>query len=135
MTKYTPELFTLSTGDVLYHGTGGEDDFDIPDGPAWFSTDRRVAESFSDWHEGYNPRIKTYEVASPVELVLFHDRVDISEFFEENGLWDHENYGAGELAEELCKLGFDGWIIPNNYNPGDDILICTPFSVVKILDE
>ena len=52
MSEYQPELFTLSPGDVLYHGTSGEDDFDIPDGPAWFSTSRRVAEDFSTRYDG-----------------------------------------------------------------------------------
>ena len=74
-------------------------------------------------------------MVQPTELVLFHDRRDISEFFEENGIEDSEHMGSGEMAEELCRLGYEGWIIPNNYNPGDDILLCDPDYVLESLPE
>ena len=40
----------LRRGTILYHGTSVEEDFDVPDAPAWFSTSESVARQFIGYH-------------------------------------------------------------------------------------
>jgi len=120
--------FTIWKGYELYHGTRVEEDFEIPNGPAWFSDSRSVAEEFVDWHEADGPRrILTYKVTTEIPLVLIEDGTDmerLSEWLEEeHGL--SLDGGSQEMAENLCQVEI-GWHIPYNYSSGSDTLLCDP---------
>ncbi len=115
----------LARGARLYHGTSVDEDFSIPNGPAWFSDAEDVAEYFQTWHTGPRPRILPFWVSDSPKLLLVHSDADFRAFEDEH---DEElsGCGSGEMAEIVCRAGYDGWIIPNNYPEGADIMLCDP---------
>lgn len=126
-TESWEEKWTLQAGTTLYHGTAYAFDGDL-NFPAWFSTSRKVATWFARRNEGGSlegeekPVIHIYRVTAPYELAVLNDARDIQGF---RDMYQIDDGGSpNELAEGVCNAGFEGWIIPDNYRPGDDIMIC-----------
>jgi hypothetical protein len=122
-------MIQLRKGDILYHGTSVEERFEdeqgTPDGPAWFSDSVEVAEHFKSWWEHPHPRVLAYRVIEEPKLVVWWSIQDIEDWFEqERGIESPES--PHDMADELCAAGYDGWIIPENYPEGADILLCFP---------
>jgi len=128
---------------TLYHGTSAEEDFDIPDGPAWFSDDWGVAEEFVAWHPGSRPRILEYKVVREPKLFVWHRHEDLDALYDESDeemadYWRGEqpwrDMETEELVEEVGRAGYDGWNIPNNYPSGADIVILYPEDFVELVE-
>lgn len=134
--QYTPETHIIEVGTELYHGTQSPEEFDIPNGPAWFSESQYVAEDFVKWNEWpdekMRPRILTFNVIAPIELVSFDGEDAIEQFKEHHGV---ESGGIRDLADAVCEAGFNGWIVPHNYPSGADIMVCEPEGYVEFIDE
>lgn len=115
----------LPRGLRLYHGTSVNEDFSVPTGPAWFSDAKVVADRFKKWHNGPRLRVLSFWVTDSPKLFLVRARADFDEFEEQH---DEELNGCGseEMAEAVCRVGYDGWIIPNNYPEGADVMLCDP---------
>ena len=124
--EYTTEswdqMYTLNAGTTLYHGSSNDwDEGSDLAFPAWFSTNRNVANWFANRNGDGNPTIRTYRTTAPYELVEFVDGRDIQGFRDMYQIEDGGDPNA--LAEGVLAAGFNGWIIPDNYRPGDDIMI------------
>lgn len=116
---------TLAAGTVLYHGTSSSD-FDEQedglDGPAWLSDSAVVAERFAlrNQSEGCRPRVLSFVLEEDVELHLIQSAADLSMMSEEHGIsFD----GVEEMRDTVIDSGIPGWVIPNNYPEGADILM------------
>ena len=114
---------TLRRGKKLYHGTSVEEDFDVPTGPAWLSDSEDVAEYFSHGGKG-RPRILTYRLKSNIQLARVEESVDFDTVVGEEDA-AREYADPRDLADAVCQR-HEGWIIPNNYSSGADIMICEP---------
>lgn len=112
---------TLRRGMLLYHGTDAKEDFEMPRGPAWFSNSIDVARWFSTWHDEARPRILVFKLKEKLVLPeVTQDRSnEIWEIIEDQGI------DADVLYNNICSK-HDGWIIPDNYPQGADIMICSP---------
>ena len=122
----------LRIGQTLYHGTSAKSRFDYPNGPAWFSEERGVAKRFTGWGGGPRSahRVLIYEVVASPKLARL---LDIPAFYRLGIELRGENIDAGhELAEATCAR-YDGWIAPNNYSPGADIMLCEPERWLKFI--
>lgn len=126
-------MASLGVGTKLHHGTSSEEYFEIPDGPAWFSTSRSVAVKFASWnysgptHSG-PLRVLTFRVKKKIcGLINIQSSKDMDLFtghLEKQG-FDGET--PRELAESVCHLGFNGWHIASNYGHEEsDTLLCDP---------
>ena len=123
---------SLPVGTDLYHGTSSKG-FRIPRGPAFFSDTRSVATYFTTWHEGKHKRILRFEVQYEIpNLALIESKRDFDDLAEEAGM---EARGTEELVDLIRVSGFDGWIVPNNYPDGADIMILEPDRWLKFVDE
>lgn len=116
---------TLEAGTILFHGTDSDDLIeadDSLDGPAWLSTSRSVATHFAKRSGGYGgkKRVVEYRLAEPVQLHEILSSREMSEFAEEYGI---SLCGVSEMRESVADSGISGWIIPFNYQDGDDVLI------------
>lgn len=110
---------TLRPGTRLYHGTSG--DFHPADlrTPAWFSDIPEATDFFQTWNRGDGkPHRKVYIVTSPLRLLKIVDNDEMSELQERAGTDD-----INDLADWVLRQGYAGWIIPDNYNPGADIML------------
>ena len=108
---------TLSAGTILFHGT--EDDEFHPAnirGPAWFSTDNDVATKFSD-----GGRLLAYRLKTDLTLPLITSNNEMEQFAE---TFHIDRSSSEDVRDSAKRSGIAGWIIPDNYEPGDDILIC-----------
>ena len=106
----------IPAGTMLFHGTD-DDDFHPSkiSGPAWFSTDNDVAEKFA------GGRLLAYRLKSDLKLPLITSASEMDEFAEKFNI---DRMSSEDVRESATKAGIPGWIIPDNYEPGDDILIC-----------
>lgn len=124
----------LKRGTVLFHGTSVDEDFDVPQGPAWFSNSEQVARYFANWHDGPNARVLTHTVTASVALPVIETDQDWRVFQQRVAITlghDDSDYSdPNEFAECVCQAGLPGWTIPHNYPEGADILICRPDFVV-----
>jgi len=128
------EIRALPAGTDLYHGTSSPKSFLIPRGPAFFSDTYSVAKNFVSWHRGRNPRVLRFEVTEEIpRLVLIESKADFDALAEEKGV---ESAVDTQSRVDLVRYaGYDGWIIPNNYPDGADIMILDPAHWIKFLDE
>jgi hypothetical protein len=117
---------TLKAGTVLYHGTA-EPDFeeadDDLDGPAWLTDSPAVAERFARRNASgpdSRPRVLSYTLEVDVELHLIRSKADTTALEEEHGI---SFFGVEEMRDTVVNSGIPGWVIPNNYPEGADILI------------
>ena len=127
----------LREGQLVYHGTSADEDFEDLRGPAWVSDSWKVAKNFVGWNAGSRPRVITYRVISPPVLALVDDRYGYREY-DELREWVEEETGLGtddvhEFADAVCSARLGGWHIPKNYPEGSDTLICDPSAVLEFV--
>lgn len=116
----------LRKGTLLYHGTSAKEIFEeggfAPNGPAWFSTSKDVAEHFIGWHKGPCPRVLVYRVMRNIPklpTILSKDDMDAL-------LWGKAAISSEDMADFVCNFrNFTGWYIPYNYPQSDDIMLCS----------
>jgi hypothetical protein len=132
--EYEPQEYILPAGTELYHGTSAEDwnevDEDIQP-PFWVTEVEDDARYFVDWNgqEG-QARMLHYRNTEPLKLLLFHNRNDMTDFSEHTGI---EFDSTFEAAEDICARGFNGWIVPGNYQyGGSDIMLCSSANIEYI---
>lgn len=122
-------------GDILYHGTSSkesfEDDGETPDGPAWFSDGRAVAERFSTWHPGPNPRVIAYRVIDEPNLKIITYDGDMIDLVGEDRFYD--GLEVEDLIDAVQDAGYDGWFMPENYPEGADIMILYPSDFLEVI--
>jgi GNAT superfamily N-acetyltransferase/RNA:NAD 2'-phosphotransferase (TPT1/KptA family) len=121
--EYNFETQTLPAGTILYHGTDASQwkpQQEQIESPAWFSQSRSVAEQFSTWNGDKKPVVAEYRTTQPIELVVIHNRRDLDSLCEKYQVF--EEGSTRDMADELSNY-IEGWIIPNNYPDGDDIMI------------
>lgn len=109
----------LSKGTILFHGTD-DPDYEPHEihGPAWFTTEKAVADHYARLNgEG---RVNTYRLTRDLKLPLLATKSDIEAFCERCGI---DRSSAEDIRDGAKRSGIPGWFIPNNYDPGDDILI------------
>ncbi len=106
----------IPAGTMLFHGTD-DDDFHPSEisGPAWFSTDNDVAEKFA------GGRLLAYRLKADLKLPLITTGEEMEAFAEKFGI---DRSSSEDVRDTAKRAGIPGWIIPDNYEPGDDILIC-----------
>lgn len=121
-------LATLPAGEHLCHGTSSRERFRIPDPPAWFSDSPNACTYFERRWEGPCPRTLWYRTTTDLRLVELTSRWAFDRIGERLGVGMDDPEDA---AVALCAAGASGWIVPNNYQPGDDIMLCNPASVLK----
>ena len=116
---------SIPVGTKLYHGSPDYLQLeDVPDGPAWFSTSPAVARAFSSRRPS---RVFEYEVVEEITgLLLVSSQEDFVLLFGEGEFEEIAAEGNLELAEAVINKGFGGWIVPQNYPEGDDILLDRP---------
>lgn len=114
-----PKTKTLRKNTTVYHGTSVNFDEKSEElySPCWISTSHSVAQNFTSWHGGTCPRVLEYRLNKSLKLALIETAEDFAWFDPENDFTDNE-----ERCEAVLEH-FDGWIIPNNYPDGDDIMI------------
>jgi hypothetical protein len=126
------QSYTLRAGTTVYHGTGSDVDFTELEGPAWVSTSRSVAQWFRGWHGGERARVLEFKLVADVNLRSVYSSEEFQEMIEGLGLEPEDE--IREIADALCtQTPYEGWIIPNNYPDGDDILLCNPESVLEFV--
>lgn len=106
----------IPAGTMLFHGTD-DDDFHPSEisGPAWFSTDNDVAGNFA------HSRLLAYRLKADLKLPLITNAEEMDAFAEKFNI---DRSSSEDVRDSAKKAGIPGWIIPDNYEPGDDILIC-----------
>jgi hypothetical protein len=123
---------SLPAGTEVFHGTS-QKGFLIPRGPAFFSDTYSVAKYFTTWHQGKKKRILRFEVTDEIpKLALIESKADFDHLADEFGVEAQDTESRIDLVR---MAGFDGWIIPNNYPDGADIMILEPARWLKFLDE
>lgn len=128
-----PETRSLPVGTDLFHGTGAKG-FVIPRGPAFFSDTYSVARTFALWRQSKKPRVLQFEVTDEIpKLLLIESTEDFDKLAEEQGM-DPVPDTEGRIRM-VCNARYDGWIIPNNYPDGADIMVCEPARWIKFLEE
>lgn len=112
-----PNLRTIPAGTILFHGTD-DDEFDPADikGPAWFSNDNDVAAHFVN-----GGRLLAYRTKVDIKLPVIKNASEMEDFAEKFNI---DRMSSEDVRDTARRSGIAGWIIPDNYEPGDDILIC-----------
>ena len=111
---------SLLCGTLLYHGTGWSFAPEEIYGPAWFSRSVEVAWHFAMRSGGPEPRVMAYLLTREVELPLINGPRDFDAFCDEH---DIHPYSAEDMAAGVRRAGLPGWLVPDNYPDGDDILL------------
>jgi hypothetical protein len=116
----------LKAGTTVYHGTGARfsDTAEGLTSPCWVTTDLAVAKRFVDYHT-HSPkgkrRIIQFTTNRDLRLLYIKNKHSFDEYLEYNHI---SPYSSEEMAEGVCRLGWEGWYIKANYGPGgDDIMI------------
>jgi len=126
----------IPKGADLYHGTNVEEDFRLPHGPAWFGDTFSVAKNFATYHSDEGPprvyHFRARRRISGLILIESKDEYDrqMDELAEKTG---HSRNVRGD-AEIVCDARLNGWIIPNNYPDGADIMLCRPEDWLEFID-
>lgn len=144
MTTTTDSLETLprimlKAGTTLYHGTDCAGDFEIPDGPAWFTTDPGEAEEWAGWNvpahgrEDGERRIHTFVVERDVALldmdtiaadIATDEWADLAEIV--TGV--NDEILRDEMAAGLKAKGMTGWL------GHGEVLLTSPESVLRFIE-
>lgn len=134
-------------GDVLWHGTSMAYGITDLQRPAWVSNSHAVASWFSRWKldtKSEMARVMKYVVVQPFTLPTFDARLGVrmpgagtsnmdfstwlARLLDDDLDFIHDLYGR---ADEVCRAGLPGWRIVNNYDSGDDILLCHPDRLLR----
>ena len=125
---------SIAKGRLLHHGTSAPEDFTDLDGPAWVSDSRDVAEWFAQNRlEGGPLRILTFRVVGTITtLARPRTQRELQALMDELGQWEG---GSHDMAEAVCTFSsrYNGWIIPNNYATGADIMLCRPMDWLEFV--
>lgn len=126
---------TIEAGEVLFHGTSSDSEFTMPHGPAFFGDTFSVARNFASWNEGGGAeRVLRFEVKRKIgNLALIESAKDFNELADFLGM--EHTADTQERIDLVRSGGFDGWVIPNNYPDGADILLFDPRKWLSYLDE
>lgn len=121
----------FKVGDLVYHGTSVDEDFEDLRGPAWVTDSKAVAKNFVGWNGGSKPRILTYRVTAEPKLVVADGEREFQDMLEwvdeETGRELSLGWDPHELADAVCSIrGVDGWHLPTNFPEGSDTLLCDP---------
>ncbi len=128
----------IARGMDLFHGTNSETIYEFPEPPAWFSSSFSVAKYFANFHvQDGKPRVHLFRVRRRIPKLLLIEKAgqyeDLMEkMVEETG---ERTEDPRDLARHLCRKGYNGWIIPDNYTDGDDIVLCQPRDWLEWLGE
>lgn len=114
------EFHTIPVGMLLYHGTSAKFHPDHIETPAWFSDAKEVARFFAKQSKDKRTVIHVFKVEEPIHLPLIRDKDEFADFCETFGF---EAYSAEDMRDGLLRSGLPGWIIPDNYLEGADILL------------
>lgn len=126
----------IAKGTRLYHGTSARTRFepDVPEGPAWFSTSRDVAERFVDWQgRAKDRRLLVYEVVARIpKLARVRSSGDMETLMERLVPWEPPE-SVEEMRDAMSRQDeFEGWFIHDNYGYGEpDILLIRPGSYLR----
>jgi hypothetical protein len=125
----------LKKGTPVFHGTAVDALFTDLEGPAWVAKAHAVAEHFAQIrggsgskHGGKFNRILQYEVTTPAKLILIRDRKDWFKLLDACGI-DQSSWSphrVASVAMDYLSRDYDGWLIPENYINGDDLLLFHP---------
>jgi len=110
----------VPAGTLLYHGTGWSFDPDEIMAPCWFSRSIDVARHFCRRSDGGTSRILAYRTDTEIVLPLIRGQKRFDAFCERH---DIRPYSAEDMADGISRAGLAGWVIPDNYPDGDDILL------------
>lgn len=114
----------LPAGLILYHGTDN-DDFDPSEdnleGPAWLTSSFEVAKKFASRTRcGGRSRVFQYVLGDGLEVPDIRSSADMAKLAAKYNL---DLSGTEEIRDSVADSGLSGWVIPQNYPDGDDILI------------
>ncbi|MBK3779900.1 hypothetical protein G3A43_06505 [Paraburkholderia aspalathi] len=118
-------MATLKAGTVLYHGTDCDDfeeEFEGLNGPAWLSSSFDVASYFASRQGGWGgaKRIITYRLTEDVTLYeITSERAKLALADE----FDLDFSGVEGMRDSVEQAGIPGWVVPGNFEQGDDILL------------
>lgn len=137
--------FKIKRGESVFHGTASDANFTSLTGPAWVAKARDVAEHFARLrggspvkkHGGSCNRIIEFKAARPLKLILIKDRkawFRLLDFIHEDQTYFSPS-SAAQKAYDYLGRDFDGWIIPDNYHNGDDLLLFEPDSALEFVGQ
>lgn len=112
------KTYTIPRGTILYHGTSAKFSPEEIDTPAWFSTSESVADNFKTWHGGRG-KVYKYRTIKPIKLPRLDSRDDFESFCYKFEIGD----APEDIVATILQTDLPGWIMPNNYPDGDDILL------------
>lgn len=129
----------LKAGTTLHHGTDCAGDFEIPDGPAWFTADMAAAEEWAGWNvpahdrEDGERRIHSFVVQEDLELL---DLDAIAQDIGEQEWADLAELVTGvndeilrdEMAAGLKAGGMAGWL------GHSEVLLTFPERTLRFVD-
>ena len=114
----------IKAGISLYHGTDADfdEECDGLQGPAWLSSSIDVAEYFAKRSGGWGAekRVIEYRLIRDIDLPDIYSVREMQDFAEKHGIC---LAGVEDMKETVEASGIPGWVLPNNYPNGDDILI------------
>ena len=126
----------IPKGTDLFHGTNVEEDFRVPNGPAWFGNAFTVAKYFATYHgDDGTPRVYHYRVKRRITgLLLIETREEYDRQMEQLAQKTGRSQDVHGDAEIVCEAGLNGWVIPNNYPDGADIMLCRPEDWIEFVE-
>ncbi len=106
----------LPTGLKVFHGTTSEERFAYPEGPAFFSSLKKLAKEYAgDLDPGSRGRVIAYRVKRDVQV--------LATTLDERAL-------EGDLDVQVCEMGLAGYILSHgeelDRSIGDEIVLCDP---------
>lgn len=121
----------LPEGIELFHGTWGRSSFKTINGPAWFSDSFGVAERFAARYR--DPKVLRFTVRKSVPRLV--EIGDFEEFIRSVDRSPRSEFDMRRFAKKICNGRFDGWVVPNYYPDGADIMLCNPDKWLLFLGE
>jgi hypothetical protein len=127
-------VYRMPTKTTVYHGTSANFSPHHLESPCWVSTSIEVARTIIDYHEPFRnsndeeyedhekgKRIIEFATTRPLRLLYVESK---DTFFQIEDRFGFDMNYPEAMAEAVCRLGYDGWYIEDNYLEGDDTLLC-----------
>ncbi len=139
-----PEDGSLPMGSTVYHGTGVNEGFDMPTGPAWFTDSVEVASEFIK-SNATNRRVLAFEVIKRPTMLVFPIYQDVFAWL--NSMHGTDIDYTYDAAKQICSMHHDGWILSHAYPGGfvnqdlekgavfTDIMLCNPRKFLRFAGE